>query len=460
MFIFCQRLRPHVLPKLPGWELIAAGGAAVIGLLLRLNQFTSIPYRAPNPDEWNWAWAGLSQLQGMPPTAWTLFWNAYPKSVWQDPPPPYIEPLVHPWVDAPPVFSWIIGLAAWLDGDRTLNDVINDPRPRLIGIGLSIVALVLAYLLGRMVFGTWPSLVGVWLLAVSPIPVVLDRLVAAEQLLAVLLLGTLIAVFHLRRDPKNRAWLWLLLACCAVAPAVKAPGLVVGVSAALLLVTSRQFRFAGLAAIATVAAQVMVLGYEAALNWQAYTAEIAMRGSELSGLTGYRFITNTTGFDHQQAYDGWWLLGWLGLAEIIGRRRPNFDLVAVPSVVYLLLLLGTAAEYSSGYGWYRLAVMPLVYLAAGRFLWLAALELSWVRLALAAALAIATLQNFGTPLYLHFSASLIGLVLALAVLPAFAALASPAIRHWARLGAFSLLVLLIPLGVIEVAELGYIYGAR
>jgi 4-amino-4-deoxy-L-arabinose transferase-like glycosyltransferase len=348
----------------PGWELLAAGGAAFLGLLLRLEQFTAVPFAAPNPDEWNWAWAGLSQLEGMPPTAWTLFWKAYPRSVWAAPPPPFTEPLVHPWVDAPPLFAWIVGAAAWLGGDRTLNDVVNDPRPRLIGIALSILALVVAYALGRTVFGAWPSLVGIWLLAVSPSPVVLDRLVAAEQVLAVLLLAALLAVFHLRRDPANRRWLWLLLACAAIAPAVKAPGLVVGVSAALLLFGGRQFRLAGYAAAATVAAQLVVIGYEAALNWPAYSGEVAIRGSQLSGFTGYRFITNTTGFDGQQAYDGWWLLGWLGLAEILGRRRSDFDLVAVPAVVYLLILLGTAAEYSSGYGWYRLTVMPLLYLAA------------------------------------------------------------------------------------------------
>jgi len=444
----------------PGWELLAAGGAAFLGLLLRVEQYTSIPFTAPNPDEWNWAWSGLSQLEGMPPTAWTLFWKAYPKSVWAPPPPPFTEPLVHPWVDAPPLFSWIIGAAAWLGGDRTLNDVVNDPRPRLIGIGLSILALVLAYVLGRMVFGTWPTLAGVWLLAVSPIPVVLDRLVAAEQLLAVLLLAALIAVFHLRRDPANRRWLWLLLACAAIAPAVKAPGLVVGVSAALLLIGGRQFRLAGYAAAATAAAQLLVVGYDAALNWPAYSGEVAIRGSQLSGFTGYRFITNTTGFDGQQAFDGWWLLGWLGLAEILGRRRSNFDLIAVPAVVYLLILLGTAAEYSSGYGWYRLTVMPLIYLAAGRFLWLAAVELSWVRLGLAAALAIATWQNFAPPMNVQFNAGLIAILVGIAVLPAFAALALPAVRRWSRIGALGLLITLVPLGVLEVAELGYVYGAR
>ena len=458
MFLQLRSVRSLRGNSPPGWELMAAGGAAVLGVLLRLAQFTSIPYRAPNPDEWNWTWAGLSQLEGMPPTAWTLFWKAYPQDVWQAPPPPYIEPLVHPWVDAPPVFSWIIGLAGWIGGDRSLLDAINDPKPRLIGIALSIVALVLVYVLGRSVLGVGPSVAGVWLLAVSPIPVVLDRLVAAEQLLAVLLLAATIAVLHLREDQPDRRWLWLLLAASAVAPAVKASGLVVGLSGILLLLGSRQFRLAALTAAATAGAQLVVVGYEATLSWPAYAAEVAIRGSQLSGFTGLRFITNTTGFDHQQAYDGWWLLGWLGLAEILGRRRPNLDLVAVPCVLYLLILLGTAAEYSSGYGWYRLTVMPLVYLSAGRFIWLAAIELSWIRLGLVAALAIATAQNWAAPLHIEFTAILIAGLVGLAVLPAFVAMADARLRSSARLAALAVLVILVPAGIIEVSELGFIYG--
>lgn len=430
----------------------------MLGLLLRLDQFTSVPFTAPNPDEWNWSWSGLSQLLGMPPTAWTLFWKAYPKSVWEAPPAPFTEPLVHPWVDAPPVFSWIVGFAAWLGGDRTLLDVVNDPRPRLIGIALSVVAMALAYILGRMVFGTWPAVTGLWLLAVSPVPVVLDRLVAAEQLLAVLLLAAMIAVLRLRQVPTDRRWLWLLLACAALAPAVKAPGLVVGASAALLFLTSRQFRLAAAVAATTVGAQAIVVVYEAVLNWPAYSAEVAIRGSQLSGFVGLRFVTSATGFDFQQALDGWWLLGWLGVAEILGRRRPNFDLVAVPAVVYLLILLGTAADYSSGYGWYRLTVMPLIYLAAGRFLWLAAVELSWMRLGLVAAAAIATAQNWAEPLHIKFTAAVIAFLVGLAVAPALAALASRDVRRWARAWAFAVLVALIPVGVMEVAELGFIYG--
>lgn len=437
-----------------------AGCAVLIGLLLRLTDYQTIPFRAPNPDEWDWEWVGLSQILGMPATAWTLFWKAYPQSVWQAPPPPFTEPLVHPWVDAPPLFGWIIGFLSWLGGDRTLIDTINDPRPRLFGIALSVTAMVLAYLLGRMVIGIWPSLVGLWLVATSPVPVVLGRLIAAEQLIAVLLLVALLAILFLRREPLQLRWQVVLFACCAIGPWVKAPGLVVGISAVLLLAASRHFRLAAIAAACTVGSQVLVLGYEATVNWSSYIAEVGIRGSQLSGFTALRFITNTTGFDGQQAFDGWWLLGWLGLAEVISRRRGNFDLLVVPCVVYLILLLGTAASYSSGYGWYRLSIMPLVYLLAGRFLWQAVWELSWARLAVAAALGIATAANWAVPLHVTFNATLIGFIVLLAMAPALAALAFREIRPLARSGALVLLMLVIPAGVIEVANLGYIYGPK
>jgi hypothetical protein len=440
------------------WEWPAVAAAVLTGLLLRLDQYRVVPFTGPNPDEWNWAWAGLSQLEGMPSTGWSLFWKAYPAAVRAAPPPPFNEPLVHPYIDAPPLFTWLVGLVAWLDGDRTLADVLNDPGTRLLGIGLSIIALVLAYLLGRLVLGVLPALVGLWLMATAPIPVLLDRLVAAEQLLAVLLLAAILALYHLRRDPGSRRWLAVLLACCLVAPGVKAPGLVVGISAVLLLVARRQFWLAALAGGVSVAGELAVLAYTASLDWHSYTAEVQIRASQLSGYTGYRFISNTTGFDGQQAWDGWWLLGWLGLAELLGRRRGDWDLLAVPAVVYLLLLLGLAAEYSSGYGWYRITVIPLVYLAAGRFLWLAVWELSWPRLALAAALAIATAANFAVSLDLKFDAILMGGIVLVAIAPALVTTVFPQARSWARSGAFVLLALLLPVGVVEVANLGAIYG--
>src|SRR5207302_1940193 len=180
---------------------------------------------------------------GRPATGWTLFWTAYPPANVVPPPPPFYEPLAHPYLDAPPLFAWIAGAAAWLDGDRTLLDTIHDPGPRLVGIALAIIAAALAI----------------------------------------------------------------------------APGLAVGVSAAILLASRRQFRLAAVAGGAALGGQALVLLYSATQDWHVYTELARLRGMQLSALNGYRFIAASMGFDHQQMFDGWWLLGWLGLAELLSR---------------------------------------------------------------------------------------------------------------------------------------------
>jgi 4-amino-4-deoxy-L-arabinose transferase-like glycosyltransferase len=437
-------------------------GAAAVGLLaalaLRLFQYQSIPHPAPNPDEWNWMWFGLSQLEGKPATGWTLFWTAYPPANVVPPPPPFYEPLAHPYLDAPPLFAWIAGAAAWLNGDRTLTDTIHDPGPRLVGIALAVIAAALAFALGRRVLGVAPALVGLFLFAVAPASVVLGRLVAAEQLLAVLLLASLLAVYQLRRAPGDRRWLLVLVACCLLAPLAKAPGLAVGASAAILLLSRRQFRLAAFAVGAALGGQALVLIYSATQDWHTYTELARLRGLHLSALTGYRFIAASMGFDNQQMFDGWWLLGWLSLAELFSRRHGDWDLLTVPAIVYLVAIVGMTADYSGSYGWYRLTVFPIVYLAAGRFLWRAAAEPSVPRLALSALLGLATLANFAAPLQFKPTPLILGAVIAVAVLPGLASFVSPSWRREATGAALALLVLLLPVSVIEVLSLSAIFG--
>jgi len=96
--------------------------------------------------------------------------------------------------------------------------------------------------------------------------------------------------------------------------------------------------------------------------------------------------------------------------------------------------------------------MPLVYLAAGRFLWFAVWELSWLRLALAATLAIGTAANWAVPLGLKFGTVSMGTIVLLAMLPALAVMVRPAARFWARSGAIALLALLVPVGILATSS--------
>ena len=72
--------------------------------------------------------------------------------------------------------------------------------------------------------------------------------------------------------------------------------------------------------------------------------------------------------------------------------------------------------------------------------------------------AITTAANWAAPLQVKFDPPLLGGLVLLAVLPALVALVRPEARSWARSGAFALLAALIPVSLVEVANLGAIYG--
>jgi len=86
-------------------------------------------------------------------------------------------------------------------------------------------------------------------------------------------------------------------------------------------------------------------------------------------------------------------------------------------------------------------------------------ELSWVRLGIAASLGLATAANWAVPLHIKFDAINMGFIVLLAVLPALIALAVPRLRTYAHGWGVALLAAIVPVSLLEVANLAYIYGS-
>ena len=75
---------------------------------------------------------------------------------------------------------------------------------------------------------------------------------------------------------------------------------------------------------------------------------------------------------NRRARDGWWALGLvaLGLFAVRGHRGPRELLLAWPFAAYAATIAVLAGEpLVHQFGWYRLAMMPFAYLAAGELLW-------------------------------------------------------------------------------------------
>jgi 4-amino-4-deoxy-L-arabinose transferase-like glycosyltransferase len=439
-----------------------------MALLLRVHDYTAAPRPRDNVDELAWAWAGLSLWQDHSPTSWSYL-PAYPGTFpIREPDNGRVLPGVHHWLDHPPVFALIIGGFAWLAGERQFEQV-TDGVIRLPVIALSLLTLLLAYLLGRRILGQLPALFGAALFGLAPGAVLGSREVESEALLAPLLLLALLILHRLLRDESRRYETALLMAICWMGPLVKVPGVAIGVIVVVVLPSRGRWALASMAAFATWLGLVVYVLYGFAVDWQQFLAVVQAQAGRHGGLlSGYEFIVSPAGFsDSVQLHDGWWLLGWLGLALLAVLRRPTRGdlLLAWPIAAFAVVVMLVAdVNAAFRYGWYRFAIYPLVYLVAADFVVAAVLRPTLVRLAIlliipAAAATLATNPAGGAlnpPLLLEVAA-LVVLFGACIASRRVVASSEGWRRWWPQLAAGAMIALVLALNLVQSFRLAEIY---
>ncbi|HXM53749.1 MAG TPA: glycosyltransferase family 39 protein [Candidatus Dormibacteraeota bacterium] len=446
----------------PAWEILALVAISSLALFLRLYHVDGAPLFTDNLDEIQFTWAGLNLIKHGDPITWSYYpgypayeaFKAFGTTV----------PVVHHWMDHPPLFSLLMGGWVWLLGVRDMTG-FTAAQVRVIPVVASTLTVPLVHLLGRRFIGAPAALVGALLLATAPAAVLLGRQAEPESVQAVMLLASLLLTLRAVEGRGGRWTLAALLAIGVTAPLLKVSGIAIPSICAVILAASGRWRLTGALAASGVAGLLLFVLYGALIDWQQFLAIWGVQASNRIGvMSGYDFITAMAGVN-RRLRDGWWLLGWIGLGLLLARRGSRRELFLVwPTAAYVVAMLVLAGEKQvEQYGWYRVIVYPELYLAAGWVAWEALSRRSLGLLALLLALGGATATNWwlGGP-----DAGWVPNPLLLAVL--IAAVLGPAVlllwrRHevrpariagWIAMAAFGLIVLG---NVIESLQLDRIF---
>ena len=339
----------------------------VLGYALRSFNFAAFPALGDNQDEVAWAWSGLTLITRHVPYAWSYLPHYRSATLVVVNGASY--PLVHPYLDHPPVFSLLVGGETWLLGARTIEEVTTVMTRPLV-IGLSTLSIFLMYLLARQVVGRGPALAAAALFATAPITVLLGRVVESEALLSPLLLGSLLIVQRLVAGRGGRRAVAGLFAICVVASLTKVPGAATGLACGAILVAAGRWRLALLPPAGALLGLLLYVAYGALVDWSQFLAVIADQGARREGVMGaYEFITAPAGIG-TAFRDGWWILGWAGLVAIgLQRSLASRALVWPALTVTLAIMLLGAESLVARYGWYRIYIYPLLYIGAGYACW-------------------------------------------------------------------------------------------
>ncbi|MBO0746364.1 MAG: glycosyltransferase family 39 protein, partial [Candidatus Dormibacteraeota bacterium] len=148
------------------------GAITLLGLLLRAHDLTGAPLFLDNEDELQFAWAGMGLILHGDAYTWSYF-PAYPSHTTL-----HLFgqtfPMVHQWMDHPPLYSLLVGAWVVLLGARQLDQVTAVPV-RIIPIVASSATVFLIAVYARPILGRWPALIAAALLATAPAAVLLGR---------------------------------------------------------------------------------------------------------------------------------------------------------------------------------------------------------------------------------------------------------------------------------------------
>jgi 4-amino-4-deoxy-L-arabinose transferase-like glycosyltransferase len=383
------------LPRVGTWpalEVVAVVAVTGLALLLRLHGLASAPLFTDDLDEIQFAWAGLNLIQHGDPITWSYYpgypayeaFTAFGVTV----------PVVHHWMDHPPLYSLIIGGWVWLLGARDMTgfDVVE---VRLVPVACSTLTVPLVYLLGRRFIGG-AAMLGALLLATAPAAVLFGRVAEPESAQAVLLLVALLLTLRVLDGRAGAVTVAALLLCVVAAPLMKVSGIAVGGICAVILAACGRWKLAGIVAAGAALGVLAFAVYGAVVDWRQFVRTWEVQASNRSGvLSAFDFVTAPSGLN-RRLRDGWWLLGWIGLGLLAARRLGRRELFLVwPAAAYAATMLVLAGEKEvEQYGWYRVIVYPELYLAAGWLAWEAVRRRSLPLLTVLLALGGATATNW------------------------------------------------------------------
>jgi hypothetical protein len=350
---------------------LALAGIVVLAALLRFHDYALVPFHHETADEYQHAWEGWHLLHEGVPAAWSTFPDRYPAGQTRDFRwfgDRYV--LVRPYFDHPPLFSIPVGLVCSLAGARTFLDCTL-PAMRLVPILLSLWGVVLLRRLA-LTYGAGErgALLACLVYATLPVIVMAQRLVKAESLLALLFMGTMIALGGGEAGtpatdaapPRRRALRAGMLGFLAIW--TKATGITVSLAAALLLAGRRRWRDVVLVAALAAAALVSYAAYGVA-----YDGGIWARILDAQSTT--KWVSMEAFHD---LLGGKVVVKWFGrgtylflLLAVVVTARGRARALLLPLVLYGAVLALTA-DHRVIYGWYRVPLYPFLCVAAGLYL--------------------------------------------------------------------------------------------
>ena len=375
-------------------DMVVCALITLLGAALRLYHYDTIPPHHWTPDEYAFAWSGMSLLRDHVPTGWSWLpaYGSVPRVEWHGD----FYKLVTPWLDHPPLFSLLPGAAALGGGalhyfDCTLSVI------RIPSLILGITSLPLLYVLSLRIGSTTMAMIASLVYALNPNTIFLSRLAVAENLIVVLSLLVMLLYVQYSETLKSK-YLYIAAVLAGLACLAKVTGIyLVFALCVLSLLHGRWREFLNVALIGAVIFSLYpIYGwyYDFDLFIRVVTSHAGrFNFAELPRVTRMFYSRS----DHPLPFDPVFLFGWLVFVWYAWKAAPlivlpllrsnqrgsgegafgfatpdakaeegrlKAEVIVTPVVSYAAVLFASGG-ISHLYPWYGIPFHPFIFLAIG-----------------------------------------------------------------------------------------------
>lgn len=382
-----------------------------LGLILRYEDFKTIPRHGATFDEFAWTWLGINLIQKQIPISWSSqpqykdkFHLRYQGAAFW---------IVKPYLEHPPLFGLFAGSFSLLNGAKDMYSVTL-PNIRPLALALGILSIIMIFALSYEIYGREVALLSSILFATVPTIAIGSRIVQNENFLIPFWLFSIYLILKYLKSGKKRFRNVAALVAGLLSLA-KVPWLAVGLSLSMILSFKNKWRDAFIVGIITMFIFSIFIFYglyfdkELFLNlWKLQVARYDI------GFSGFFSVFKDPLLVDRFYLDGWIFFGWFSIIFLLKDIKKNFPVV-IPFIAYLIVyIFGIPNEPS--HGWYRYPFYPFLFISTAVVLKEELKKISFVSLFFVLIVGLALLQNTWTNFF-GFSYFAYRLFILLAVLP-------------------------------------------
>lgn len=344
----------------------------VFTFILRAHNYEKVP-TSNHVDEQLYAWSGINMVEVGVPISWSTL--DYPDSAkvydgrmsYKGGIPETYVKLYKPWLDEPPLFSYLVGYFAHINGANR-NDFIPSSYIRIPTVIIASIVSIFVFLIARNLGGFTTGILAMLIYGTTPIFVFGSRTAMPENLIAL----SFVVIYWLilkYRDNLKFVTLLPIPILVGVAGLSKPTGYFLLLFAILgsVLVSAKKvpvskiikrclYLIAG-----TIPFIVYYFWYSYHLSPELFKIIFSIQSGRPVGFSSFAWFLISPAFDTSILKDGWYIFSLVGAIYLLLKKNKDIkmNLLSVAFVFWILVVMFTGGE-GDLLPWYRFPVFPIL----------------------------------------------------------------------------------------------------